>query len=138
MPLKLQELPHRVKVTLVPMQDSEQSCIKAHVEYDSQYFPVPLIRKALSGLIVATFSFAGYKIHGVLLKRDFDQFITRINAGQIELAITLFDQMIFNKQVYSPLTRMFDLLTKAIVNGQGVGLTALVEGDFREKNEKLF
>jgi len=138
MPLKPQKLPYNVKMTFAPMKDSERSCIKAHVEYDRQYFPVSLIRKALSGLIVATFSFAGYKVHGVLLKRDFDPFITRIKAGQIELAITLFDQMIFNEQVYSPLTKMFDLLTKAIANGRGVGLTVLVEGDLCEKNENHF
>jgi hypothetical protein len=127
MPLKL-ALPRRVKVTLVPMKDGERACIKAFVEYSDQYFPPSLVRKALLGLIVATFSFAGYKVHGVLFKRDFDQFVMNIKAGQIELAIALFDEMVFNEHVYSPLTKTFDLLTRAIVGGQGVGLTVLVEG----------
>jgi hypothetical protein len=129
MSLKLQKLPNNVEMTFAPMKYGEQSCTKAYVEYNRQYFPISLICKALSDRIVVTFTFAGCKVQGVLLKRDFAKFIVRIESGQIELAIALFDQIIFNEQVCSPLTKMFDLLTQAITNGWGIGLTVLVEGD---------
>src|SRR5271157_4370434 len=96
---KIFELPNKVLVTLSPMKLGNADCLNPYLVYEEQYYPPSLLRKAISGLIEAAFTFSGCTVYGVLLKRNEERFIGQVKDGSSRLALDELDALVFNRQV---------------------------------------
>ena len=121
------QLPAGVRATITPMEDAPRLCLKAYIEHNIEYFPVSLIRKAVSGLRIVHFAYAGYNVYGVLVRRSAAEFAGLLRKKRVKPALSLLDGIIFEGQFYPQCAQRFDFFAKTIARGLNPGVAMLIE-----------